>query len=281
MLKRQYNPLSLVSLFLFGILICSSCQKTATLDDEDFQIFTLYSQAVQDEYQLYLSLPPNYDNSKSYPLVIGLDGDNEYQAVGALIHQLIENNQIPPVIFVAVGYGSQSLNDQKRNRDYTPTVTVDVEEDSTGAAPQFYTFLSTELYPYLKSNYAIDSTAKQTLLGHSYGGLFTYFALFQTNNNPFHNFIAAGSSFWYDSGVIFEYEANYASPYTDLDKTLYSTMGGLEGGTMLASFAEMNERLESRNYPSFNMQTKLLDNYGHSRSDYISFEQGLIYALNL
>ncbi|MCH2043410.1 MAG: alpha/beta hydrolase-fold protein [Saprospiraceae bacterium] len=278
--KYLYTPTSLVSLLLFGLLVCSSCKKRPTLDDEDFQFFTLYSQAVQDEYKLYLSLPPDYDSNKTYPLVVGLDGDNEYQAVGGLIHQLIKNNEIPPVIFVAVGYGSQSMNDKKRNRDYTPTLTTEVEEDSTGGAAQFYTFLSTELYPYLKTNYAVDSTIQQTLLGHSYGGLFTYFALFETQNNPFHNFIAAGSSFWYDSGVIFEYESNYNSSNTDLNKTLYSTMGGLEGLSMLASFAEMNERLKSRNYASFNMQTKLLDNYGHSRSDYISFEQGLIYALN-
>jgi len=240
------------------------------------------STIVGDNYTLYVSLPIFYDDAMGgFPLVVGLDGDIEFSRMRDIVVDGWGKGTMPAVVFVAIGYGSDEANNEKRNRDYTPTATVGIEDTETGGAENFYLFIRDELIPELESRYRIDSTKGKTLMGHSYGGLFTFYAMFQERaSNPFNRFIPVATSFWYDSGSIFESEEAYAQTHTDFDARVYTTMGSLEGGVMLASFAEMNERLEGRAYPSLSFYHELLPKYGHSRSDYISYERGLAYVLN-
>ncbi|MEM6700763.1 MAG: alpha/beta hydrolase-fold protein, partial [Bacteroidota bacterium] len=207
--------------------------------------------------------------------------DNEFEPVSEVVDELIRNEEIPKSIFIAVGYGSEEANDAKRNRDYTPTATEGIEDYETGGAANFYQFLVQELLPKIQAKYAIDNDSKATLIGHSYGGLFTVFAMFQNpETNPFDKFIPVATSYWYDSGILFEYEQTFANNYQDLPAKVYTTMGALEGGVMIASFAEMMQILEDRNYPNLVLYHELLKRYGHSRSDYITFEKGLPYVFS-
>lgn len=267
------------ALLVLGMI---SCQE------ETFEImgttenFTLTSVEVEDEFTIYVYLPPNYPQSNTqYPLIIGTDGDNEFENMAGIISQEINNNNIPPSIFVGIGYGSESDNDKKRNRDYTPSMTEGIEDFETGGAENFYDFIRKELIPLLETNYSIDTTNNKTLMGHSYGGLFTLFAMFQNvDTNPFNKFIPVASSFWYDSGIIFEFEEAYAQGNNDFEASIYTSMGALEGGVMIASFEELNERIKNRNYPSLMYKSELLEQYGHSRSDFISYKNGLEYVFN-
>lgn len=255
-----------------------SCQK------EEFEIIgtteriTMTSTNVNDDFKIYVYLPPNYPQANfNYPLIIGLDGDSEFENMAGIVSQGIQKGGIPSSIFIGVGYGGTD----RRNRDYTPSITQGVENDETGGAENFYNFIRTELIPELENNYQIDTANTKTLMGHSYGGLFTLFAMFQErNSNPFDKFIPVASSFWYDSGVIFEFEETYSQNNSDFQATVYTTMGSLEGVVMVASFEEMNQRINNRDYPNLVYKSKILKKYGHSRSDYISYENGLVYVFN-
>lgn len=262
-------------LIIFGFI---SCQR------EEFEIigttesFTMTSTNVDDDFKIYVYLPPNYPQANfDYSLIIGLDGDSEFENMAGIVSKEIRNSDIPSSIFVGIGYGGTD----RRNRDYTPSITQGVESDETGGAENFYNFIRAELIPELEDNYQIDTTNTKTLMGHSYGGLFTLYAMFQERNtNPFDKFIPVASSFWYDSGVIFEFEETYSQKNSDFQATIYTTMGSLEGAVMVASFEEMNERINNRNYPSLVYKSEILKKYGHSRSDYISYKNGLVYVFN-
>lgn len=244
--------------------------------------YIIDSQIVEDEFTIYVYLPPSYtEGASNFPLIVGMDGDNEFDTMARIISNEINQGDIPEAIFVGVGYGSEELNDEKRNRDYTPTVTNGVEPSETGSAFDFYKFLRDELIPDLESKYSINPSNTKTLMGHSYGGLFTLFALFQDREtNPFDKFIPVASSLWYDSGSLFEFEESYAQIHDDLAVKVYTTMGSLEGGVMIASFAEMNDKINARQYPSLTYYSELLEKFGHSRSDYPSYEKALPYVFN-
>ena len=268
-------------LYLSILIGLTTCQK------EQFSIigmtesFFISSTFVEDDFKIFVYLPSGYSESNNnYPLIVGLDGDGEFENMAGIISEQIQKGNIPSSIFIGIGYGSISDNDKKRNRDYTPTETNGVEDFETGGAANFYKFIREELMPKMESKYRIDSTRK-TLMGHSYGGLFTLFAMFQErNNNPFDKFISVAASFWYDSGSIFEFEKKYADTHTDFPVKMYTAMGALEGAVMVASFEEMNEILDNRNYANLKIQHEVLKNYGHSRSDYISYQKGLEYVFN-
>ncbi len=268
--------------YIMITLIFLNCQK------EEFEIlgttdsFTITSTSVNVDFKIYIYLPPNYPQQNlEYPLIIGLDGDTEFENMAAIVSQKIKNGNIPPSIFVGIGYVGGDDDESNRNRDYTPSVTQDIEDGVTGGAGNFYDFIRTELIPELENNYQIDTTKTKTLMGHSYGGLFTLFVMFQERaTNPFDKFIPVASSFWYDSGVIFEFEETYSQINSDFPVSVYTTMGSLEGAVMVASFKEMNARINSRHYSSLKYRSEILKKYGHSRSDYISYKNGLDYVFN-
>lgn len=268
--------------YIMITLIFLSCQI------EEFEIFgttdsfTMSSSSINVDFKIYIYLPPNYPQQNiDYPLIIGLDGDTEFENMAGIVSQKAANGNIPYSIFVGIGYTGGDNNETNRNRDYTPSVTQGVEDGITGGAENFYNFIRTELIPELENNYQIDTAKTKTLMGHSYGGLFTLFAMFQERDtNPFDKFIPVASSFWYDSGVIFEFEEYYSQNNSDFPALVYTTMGSLEGAVMVASFEEMNARINSRNYPSLKYESEILEKYGHSRSDYISYKIGLDYVFN-
>ena len=230
--------------------------------------FTIKSSIINDDYPISVYQSPLYNGNPNNEIIIVLDGELHFTEIASIISEKAANGNIAPTLVVGIG------NLKERNRDYTPTI----YEHGEGGAENFYNFLKDELTPQLTTRYNIQSTQKATLIGYSFGGLFTHYAMFQNrSDNPFNKFISGGCSFWYDSGVIFEYEKNYASNNTDLDVKFYSGMGSLEGGVSLGSFAEMTNRLTGRKYSRFQMKTEIIKKHGHSGADNITFKNGLNY----
>jgi len=259
---------------IFYLIISSyffSCQKEEIEIIGKTEEFTITSSIIDDEYPIFVHLPSNYDPSIPNQLIVGLDGEFRFEAIADAISEKAENGSIPPCIFIAVG------NSGERNRDYTPTE----YEHGEGGAENYYRFLKNELIPELESRYSIDTSNTKALIGHSFGGLFTHYAMFQDRvDNPFDKFISVGCSFWFDSGIIFKYEDDYSKNHNNLDATFFSGMGSLEGGVNLASVEEMNTRLENRQYSNLNIHTSIINKQGHSGSANIGFKQGLDYVFS-
>lgn len=260
-----------MKLILFTV-ICTflfSCKKDEKSLVGETESFIMESLNVNDDYPIFVFKPSNYDPSSTNALILGLDGEFRFDEIAKIVSEKAENGSIPACIFVAVG------NSEERNRDYTPTAYAHGE----GGAENFYAFLKDELIPKLEARYSIDTTNTKTLIGNSFGGLFVNYAMFQDRvDNPFNKFVSIGCSFWFDSGVIFEYEEHYAENHNDLAVDYYSGMGTLEGGVSLGSFEEMNERLKDRAYPHLLMYTEFIEKHGHSGAAEVGFKNGLNYV---
>lgn len=264
-MKKTFLQFISLTLILISITGCSK---------DDPQIigttteFTIISSIIKDDYPISVYQSPQYNGNPNNELIIVLDGELRFKEIAGIISAKSANGSIAPSLVVGIG------NLKERNRDYTPTK----YQHGEGGAENFYKFLKDELIPELKTRYNIQSTQKATLIGYSFGGLFTHYVMFQKRaDNPFNKFIAGGCSFWYDSGVIFEYEKKYASTNTDLDVKFYSGMGTLEGGVSLGSFSEMTKRLKSRNYNRLQMKTETIKKHGHSGAATNTFKNGLNY----
>ncbi|CAZ97407.1 alpha/beta hydrolase-fold protein [Zobellia galactanivorans] len=253
-------------------MVCFSCSENDDFDALGVtEEFIIESTLINDSYPINVFLPENYDHNSLNQLIIALDGDIRFNEIATIIADKAQNDSMPSSIFIAIG------NNKQRNRDYTPTAYA----HGSGGAESFYQFIKDELIPQLETRYKIDPSNNKTLIGHSFGGLFTQYVLAQDrNSNPFNKFIASGTSYWYDSGVIFEYEQTYADTHTDLDVRFYNGMGTLEGGVMLASFEEMNMRMDNRSFPNFKHKSELIEESGHSGSAKKTFKKGLDYVFS-
>ncbi|MEQ8473058.1 MAG: alpha/beta hydrolase-fold protein [Marinoscillum sp.] len=274
----------------FATAFLTNCSDDLELISANTEVF--HSQAADDDYKLYITVPKNYNPNESYPVVFYLDGDWYYEFFQNEVDELIESNKIPPCIVVGIGYpldgGYKDVcpkckykEDEiniNRVRDYTfPADTT--FKVPTGMAPLFTEFLNDDLIPKMEADYSTDSS-QYYLLGHSIGGIGIFYNLFQHPNTKFDGFAALSSSIWWQGGHTFSLEEEYNQNYSDLDTKLYISYGTAESGSLAVHNAEMIDRIKSRNYPSLQLKTSILKGASHRQVAWDGFRNGMIYLLN-
>lgn len=147
-------------------------------------------------YRLFIAVPKTPAPKAGYPILYMLDGNGQFPL--AVNGYRPENGPAPLV--VAIGYQMDvSYNTDLRTRDYTPPAQGE-EFAKGGQSEAFYQFIEQEVKLWVYSHYAIDRS-RQTLAGHSFGGLFTLHVLF---NHPqsFQRYVAASPSLWWGKGIV-------------------------------------------------------------------------------
>ena len=242
-----------------------------------------YSYYVGDYFEIYVNLPKNYDENrqKGYPVIYLLDADWYFDGsdvrlgnggVKGIVTRLIEMGDIPETILVGIGY---IYGENHRERDFL--YPFDSCVDNSGGGEKFYTFLENELIPLIDVTFNTD-TSERTLIGHSYGGYFTLYALlkYRPSHILFTNFIAVSPvTSYHDNYILYREEVmnRYVDGYLPL--TLYMTGGSQESTAAQMSIIDMAERLTSRNYRGFHFLYKKYYRLDNGTILGLSIEDGL------
>ena len=216
----------------------------------------IYDEELQRSFTVHVTLPPDYDKEKTYPVFFLTDGIWRFGNCPAL-RKCMENGEAAPVILVSLYY-SYDITDPDQGLRY---------EDLVINRSKLLDFITDNLMPYLCENYNIDCT-DSTLYGHSDGGVFTHNALFNSDNyenQPFGHYIIGSPAFWglrhyneYEgiSNDIYMNDYGYFDRNKTLDKTVFLCAGSQEDpdyadnyregdDTTLEGVAKLNERLEA------------------------------------
>jgi len=277
----------------------SSDINQSGIELESTEVRTLHSDIVGQDYELSFSLPHSYSASDtSYPVIYLLDPYNVFSMVKNLTDVFTGNYTIiPEVIIVGIGYGGSGKVARLnwvlgRVRDYTPVRNIETEERykkliaaaglskvdlETGGAPLFLDFIRDELFPYVETNYRID-TNKRMLSGYSAGGLFGLYALFH-DPGLFQKYFIGSPSTMYNDGITYEYEENYASAHSDLEAEVFMSAGALEI-PLAKNMEKMTEILLSRNYPGLVLETAIFENENHVTCYPAALSRGLVELFN-
>ena len=146
---------------------------------------TVHSELLGEDRLIYVDFPLGYDPSsaRKYPVAFLLDGDVLLPAAGT-VQDYYSGGYTPDMIIIGIS------NAENRTRDLTPPKFIEAQSAVSsdpmavamtpnavleGGAPAFLDFIENELIPYVEANYPV--TQFRTLIGHSYGGLFTLFTL--------------------------------------------------------------------------------------------------------
>jgi predicted alpha/beta superfamily hydrolase len=234
------------------------------------QLLKITSSIVGQEYEAYVQLPENYsDTSKTFPVLYVLDGQWDFSLVTAIYGQQYYDGCVPPLVIVGLTWGGTNPNyDMLRARDLTPTNVGGTSQ--SGGAPKFLTFIKSELIPFIESKYRVARNDR-TLMGSSYGGLFTLYAMFH-ETALFQRYVLTSPSLWWDNGMPYAYEKNHAENKRSLPVKLFMAIGGLEGTSGFQNFAD---RLRDRNYEGLEFQTRILEGMGHSGGKAEGYSRGL------
>ena len=223
---------------------------------------------------MQINLPGGYASSgKKYPVIYLMDSQWDFPLVAALYGEQYYDGFIPEVIIVGVTWGGIKPNpDSLRARDYTPTKENGVPQ--SGGADNFLLFMKNELFPFIESNYRADKTDR-TLMGCSLGGLFTLYTLF-SHTDMFQRYVAASPAFGWGNEVIYQCEKKYFENKSNSPAKLFMCIGGVE--TSAPGFEKLSKYLNDRHYPSLEIESKVLENTGHSGTKGEGFARGLQFV---
>ncbi|PYC20355.1 alpha/beta hydrolase [Pseudomonas mosselii] len=170
-----------------------------------FSHLDLDSRDGQRHYRLWIGQPRRPAPASGYPVLWMLDGNAAISTLTPQQLQALDNGQAP--LLVAVGYQTdQRIERAARTYDYTPVVPgLAAQRDpltgqASGGADEFLDLLEQRMRPMIAAVASVDPQ-RQTLWGHSYGGLAVLHTLF-TRPWLFSDYAAASPSLWWNDGVI-------------------------------------------------------------------------------
>ncbi|MGK6352976.1 alpha/beta hydrolase-fold protein [Parapedobacter sp. DT-150] len=243
----------------------------------------LPSSVVNDEFSLFIQLPPDYgeDTSRRYPVLYHLDGNAYFDHVGQAVHRQTKD-AVEPIV-IGIGYENAYVMDSLRVRDYTfPAASPHEGFATSGGADRFYDFLQSELIPYVDQTYRTDTTSR-AIMGHSFGGYFVLYALWRDRTAEdghapvFDHYVAASPSIGYQDNYIIQQltALPVAKHGRDMERSkLLLTMGEREMGEgMAANFQKLIHSLSEK--PGITVRAKVYQDMEHMGTAVPSFEAGI------
>jgi len=246
-----------------------------------------YSSQINDVgYKLYISLPPSYgDSSKSFPVVYLLDADYSFALAKNITDHLSERNHLDEVIIVGIAYEGENNYRLHRTRDYTPVksleggYTKELQERYSGGGPKFLEVIEQELIPFINSNY--NTNNQKIISGHSFGGLFCSWILYE-KPNLFDGYIIVSPSMWYSDHFLLQKEFKLLATITQTKK-IYLTVGDREVSSewnMPEDLKRFQGKLEKLSNSNLKLRMEIEEDQTHNSIFPIGLSDGLRYVLN-
>jgi predicted alpha/beta superfamily hydrolase len=231
--------------------------------------FTFNSKNVKDSFDIYISLPDNYEQTDSgFHTVYYMDANlKSGKATRTAILGFRQRHQAINAIFVGIGH-FRNYRELRRRDMITPSVPSATDDslmaDSKyyGHSEEFYQFIQSELIPYIESNYRCKK--ERSWMGHSLGGLFAFYCLFK-KEPIFKNYAALSPALWINESNIYHFEKNYSRYSERLDHTVYLCVGGKETmNKILNCSRRMRDTLELRQYKGLNFIYREFEGESHN-----------------
>jgi predicted alpha/beta superfamily hydrolase len=265
------------------------------------------SQHTGRTYRITVSLPlgyssppgadwPFHNTPAKWPVVYVLDGNWYFGMVTDIIRPMAWCGSTTDAIVVGIGYPEDNdpmeafrTSFTRRDHDLTPiryeAVEKSMEQDHkrpvpNGDAGNFHKFIKDELVPFIEKEYRADPV-RRILVGHSYGGLFGLFGLFETPD-LFNTLIIGSPTLSYGNRFTFQQEEAYAKEHRKLPAKVYLYAAELEESltdTTLTDTLRFAAILQSRNYEGFSLVKHVFADQNHCEVAASGFQAGLKFAL--
>lgn len=170
-------------------------------------------------YRIFVSAPAGGEPPRGgYPVLYVLDG-NAYFGSFAQARWVQEYLPVGKAIVVGVGYPGDKAWDVRRMNDYTaqlrdppPPETRAYAKYRSGARQQFLDFMTGKLRAEIAQRYRVN-LERQSLYGHSFGGLFALYALYE-RPQAFDSIVAASPSMEWNAQSILDDERAFTARMT-------------------------------------------------------------------
>ncbi|MCO7225131.1 alpha/beta hydrolase-fold protein [Pleionea sp. CnH1-48] len=240
---------------------------------KDFSIakrVTINSKILDEKRSIIISLPEEYGNSDvDYPVLYLLDGGANLKHVVGSAELLTNTGSIPPMIIVGVESANRT-KDMTISRDET-------QSPESGEAKSFMKFIEEELFPYIDNKYRTHSY--RVLEGHSFGGLFSAYAMIK-KPSLFNAYIIISPALWWNQREIFSHVQSYARSSSSLEHNLYFAIGEQDGMGMRKELESFVKLLQESNLANNRLKYEEFKGEGHMSATLLSNYYGLKFIFS-
>jgi pimeloyl-ACP methyl ester carboxylesterase len=139
-----------------------------------------------------------------------------------------------------------------------------------GNAAKFLSFSSKELIPFVEGKFRVRQNDR-TLVGSSYGGLFTLYAMFQ-EPAVFNRFILTSPAIQWDNKFTNSMNTSFADQHGELAAKVFAGIGEYENVNEFQAFID---EVKAKKYKNFELQTMVVQGMGHSGAKAEGYSRGL------
>jgi hypothetical protein len=268
---------------------------TAFLSDVKSWVMT--SSRSQRAYQISVALPDGYSETGTpFAVLYSVDANAQFGTVVETARSATLFKDVPPLVVVGIGYPNPGIGMKAafgpRALDLTPTEDAAWVKDSadefrpfglpgvegSGGGPAFLAFLREELIPAIEQTYNVRRDDR-AFYGHSCGGLFGLFTLFE-GNGLFQRFIIGSPSIWWNGRVILQREEAVASAQKVLRARVFLSVGALEQSgapkyPMVTDLQTLADTLRGRHYDGLEIQAHIFEGEAHGSVVPATISKGL------
>ena len=262
-----------------------------------------HSALLQDDLKISVSLPHSYHHrpGQSFPTLYVLDADLFFGLVTDMTRLMHIDGACPEVIVVGIGYPLHELCGSefkrlivRRHFDFSPVADPAVERElqswlhldrvPTGGAGRFLQMIEQELLPMVEAEYRA-CPGDRALLGHSAGGMFALYALWQ-EPRFFRRFVIGSPPLGWGERVLFALESDYAREHDSLPARVFLGIGKeeesnatpLDALVSVSAFHRLITVMESRQYKELALASKAFEGQTHCTVAAPLFLEGLRYV---
>lgn len=211
--------------FIIGLYVCLVLNIQTTYSQGKYltkigELDSIYSNTLNEQRKFWVQLPQNFNSKRKYPVVYILDGEIHLQTV-SVFQNYYSGGFTPEMILIGIS------NQTNRTRDLTISKITNRQggafNQETGGAEKFTQFLKNELIPHIEKKYS--TTKYRTLIGHSFGGLFTINILLY-HSELFNNYLAIDPSLDWDNQKLVKAASSIFQNKRFENKSLFISLNG-------------------------------------------------------
>jgi uncharacterized protein len=254
--------------------------------------------SAQRNYLISVALPDGYTKDHApYPVLYAADANAEFGTVVETARLLSVSKELPDLVIVGVGYPNPGQGFKAagaaRFRDLTPTADpafmqefanaaqqdVLLSPSASGGAAEFLSFIRGELVPTIEQTYNV-SPENRAWFGHSLGGLFGVYMLFN-NDGLFRRFVIGSPSLFWNNRSMLAAEEVFAASGSALRARVFLSVGLLEEPSMVSDLRTFVATLERRRYQGLELQAQFFGDETHLSSVPAAISRGLRFVYSM
>jgi len=256
---------ALISIILFSYLTGNPTYPKSVIQTK------LYSKILDEEREIIIHLPRDYDKNKKYMVMYVLDGSSQDKHIANKFDILATTGYVENAIIV----GLPNVSGKGRQRDYTPPymkMDIDEKDSPLGEGDNFLTFMEKELFPFIEKNYSVSEN--RAIAGNSRGGLLVMYSLL-FKPDLFQGRFCFSPALWRDDNLIIKKTSEFLTKQDSLNSFLYISMGDQENNKMKKGFNEMTKTLKEKAVKQFIWYSEYTKNANHQNNAEISASVGI------